>query len=208
MLFEEASRLLQPGYTPLETGYCRLPNNQTHVAVLTQMHGCSGKMVDWWFGYLDDSEKYRFWEPTSHRKLACENPRHSGQYIGESQIVERDLGGIIRQVRIHYHAPFEIFDRSSFKESEWKTAICANVYDLDRIPIGRFIHLIRDRDFGCEVRSRFWLFQGSDIEAVSQMEHCMEEMGRLAAFLPDLYFRKNGETNDSQLRGMISGIER
>lgn len=196
MLFEEASRLLQPGYTPLETGYCNLPNHQTHVAVLTQMHGCRGKMVDWWFGYLDDSEKYRFWEPTSHRKLVCENPRHPGQYVGESRIVERNLGGIIRQVRIHYHAPSEFFDQSSLKESDWKTAICGNVYDLDRIPIGRFIHLIRDRDFGCEVRSRFWLFfQGSDMEAANLMEHCVEEMGRLADFLPDLYLRKHEETN-------------
>jgi len=190
VLFEEVGQLLQSTYTPLETGYCRLPNNQMHVAVLTRMPGCTGQMVDWWFGYLDDTKKYILWEPRSHRALVRENPTRSGQYVGESRLVERDMGGIARQIRIHYRAPHEFFDRWGLRDSEWKTAICANVYDLDRIPVGRFIHLVRERDFGCEVRSRFWLFRGSDVEAMSQMEHCMEEMGRLSAFLPGLYERE------------------
>ena len=57
MLMEEVHQLLDPGYLPIETGYYRLPNGQMHIAALTRMPGCKGKMVDWWFGYMDNNEK-------------------------------------------------------------------------------------------------------------------------------------------------------
>lgn len=40
----------------LEAGYYRLTNGQMHVAALTRRPRCKGKMVDWWFGYLDGTE--------------------------------------------------------------------------------------------------------------------------------------------------------
>ena len=69
MLIEEMNQLLEPGYQSTETGYFRLPNGQMHVRVLTRMPRCKGKMVDWWFGYLDGTEKYKMWDPKSHLSL-------------------------------------------------------------------------------------------------------------------------------------------
>ena len=52
MFFNEADKLLDQEYIPLETGYYRLSNGQIHVAVLNRMSGCKGKMLDWWLGWL------------------------------------------------------------------------------------------------------------------------------------------------------------
>jgi len=55
------------------------------------------------------------------------------------------------------------------------------------VPLGRFIHLARDTESGCEMRNRFWLFQATEADAMGLMRHCLEEMLHLGAFLPDLY---------------------
>ena len=91
MLFEEANQLLETGYMPLETGYYLLSNGQMHVAVLTRMPGCKGKMVDWWFGYLDGTEKYKMWAPKSHMSLEWDEHWKPGHYIGASHLVHESI---------------------------------------------------------------------------------------------------------------------
>ena len=53
-----------------------------------------------------------------------------------------------------------------------------------------FTHFLRDTDYGCEMRSRFWLFEVPDMAGAGIMHHCIEEMGTLADFLPDLYMQE------------------
>jgi hypothetical protein len=85
--------------------------------------------------------------------------------------------------------------------------VCARVGLLDA-PVwsGHLIHLMRDTDFGCEMRSRFWLgdFDPPALAAERDarialvpdrigpalLRHCHEEMSYLAAFLPALYERR------------------
>ena len=195
MLFHEANQLLEPGYMALETGYYVLSNGQMHVAVLTRMPGCKGKMVTWWFGYLDGTETYRMWEPKSHLTLEWDEQWQPGSYIGASYIAEGEFGGLVNKMRIHFHDPSECLDTSRFEEAEVGTAIYANAYDLEKVPHGRILHFVRDTDFGCEMRSRFWLFRATESEATRLMHHCIKEMGLLADFLPGLYMQKNMEIN-------------
>lgn len=192
MLFEEAGLLLEPGYLPMETGYYRLSNGQIHVAVLTRMPGSKGAMVDWWFGYISDAETYRMWHPESHVSLQRDRDGHRGEYIGSSYIIEEYLGDDLQKLRIHFHDPMEFLDPTRLEEAKNGVAICANVYDMDRYPKSRVIHVVRDSGFGCEMRSRFWLFNASENTGMLLMRHWIEEMGILADFLPDLYARENG----------------
>lgn len=191
MLFEEANQLLEPGYQPIETGFYRLLNGHMYLAVLTRMPHCKGKMVDWWFGTLDSTEKYKMWEPKSHVGLEWDESWKPEQYIGSSFIVEKKLGGRVIKLRIHFHEPSEFLDRSRFDEAGVGTVICANAYDLEKVPLGRIIHFIRDTNYGCEMRSRFWLFRASETVCMDLMQHYIEEMGNLADFLPDFYAREN-----------------
>ena len=194
MLFNEANQLIEPGYMPLETGYYRLSNGHMHVAILALLHRCKGKMIDWWFGRLADTDKFRMWLPDSHLSIEWDEHYRPGQYIGSSQILKGEFRGLDTRVRIHYHDPSEFLDTSKLADANVSTAICANVYDLEKVPRSRFIHLVRDTESGCEIRSRFWLFRASESDAMILIKHGLELMHRLAVFLPDLYDRENANT--------------
>lgn len=148
-------------------------------------------MVEWWFGYIDSTEEYKMWEPKSHVGLKWDENRTPGRYIGASYVVKKKLGGRFRKLSVYFHEPSEFLDSSKFAEAKGVTAICANAYDPEKVPLGRFIHLVRDTDYGCEMRSRFWLFKATESGCMELMQHCMEEMGNLADFLPDLYAKEN-----------------
>lgn len=191
MFFNETSQLIEPGYLPLETGYYRLSNGQMHVAILTLMNRCKGEMIDWWFGHLADTDTLRMWHPHSHVSLEWDENYRPGNYIGASQIVEGEFDGRTTGFRVHYHDLAEFLDISKLADANVSTAVCANVYDFEKVPRGRFIHLVRDTESGCEVRSRFWLFRATEADAMTLMKHGLKLMHRLAAFLPDLYAREN-----------------
>lgn len=190
MLYEEVNQLLEPGYSDFETGYKRLPNGDMYVAVLTRMPRCEAKMIDWWFGYAGDTEKYKLWHPTDHiiGDWANWSPGH---YIGASHLVHEYIGGELVKLKITFFDPSEIFDTSRFEEARVGAAVCGNVGPLEEdIQMGRLVHFVRDTDLGCEMRSRFWLFQGEEKLGRNLMQHCIEEMGNLGSILPDLYAKE------------------
>jgi len=85
MRLDEANELLQPGHLPFEAGFLRLDDGQLHVAARTTMVGCKGRMVDWWFSYLETTEQYKWWHPIDH--VWCE-------WVGERGTVAMSGGPI------------------------------------------------------------------------------------------------------------------
>jgi hypothetical protein len=211
--FEDANDLLKPGYLPFESGYLALDDGKWVVAALTRMPGSRAKMVDWWFSWLGDIEWYRLWHPTDHVSSAWEN-RIDGRYIGASHIVEEYFGGRDAPAlkrRIQFHDPSETFDAKAYAASG-HLAICARNGPLEGpVATGRMCHFVRDTDYGCEMRSRFWLGEISSRDPAVSLsveearalrakhldrefarrlhQHCVEEMGYLAEMLPTLYKR-------------------
>lgn len=214
MRFEDANDLLKPGYLPFESGYRELDGGKWVVAGLTRMPGARAKMVDWWFSWLGDIEWYRLWHPTDHVYSGWEN-RVNGKYIGGSHLVHEYLAGKdgpLHKLRIDFHEPAEAFDSAKYKASG-HFAVCARTGLLEApIYTGRMCHFIRDTDYGCEMRSRFWLGMISHRDPAIRLpeaqvremreknlgaefarrlhQHCVEEMGYLAEILPVLYRRE------------------
>jgi hypothetical protein len=93
MELEQANDLLNPGYLDLETGLARLADGQLHVAVWTTMLGCAGHMVEWWFGFLENTEQYKWWHPLDHVWCEWVGERGSGRYIGGTHHVHEYIGG-------------------------------------------------------------------------------------------------------------------
>ena len=196
---EELNQLLEPGYMPIETGCCRLTNGDIHVRVLIRMPRCKGKMVDWWFGYVRDTETYKMWHP-AHRFLEWDEKRSPGHYIGATHTIEEQVGTKIFKVRIRFYDPKEVFDVSRFKAARWGAAVCGDAIDEKGIPHGYLIHTVRDTDYGCEMRNRFWLLHNPDDKVgLGVMTHNLEEMGNLSDFLPDLYARENPSRKSEKL---------
>lgn len=213
MRFEQADQLLDPGYLAMESGYADLGDGKKVVAALTRMPGCKAKMVNWWFGWLGGTEQYKMWHPTDHLFSDWEN-RVDGNYIGSAHLVHEYLAGPsgpIYKLRIAFHEPSETFDERRYSDAG-VMAVCARIGDLDHpIDFGRMTHFVRNTDYGCEMRSRFWLGeiesrdpnltisddQKAALRAANVNEelarrlhqHATEEMGYLAEILPALYRR-------------------
>lgn len=211
--FEDANELLKPGYTPFESGYQELEDGKWVVAALTRMPGCRKKMVDWWFSWVGDIETYRFWHPSDHVFSDWEN-RVNGNYIGATHLVHEYLAGKdgpLYKLRIEFHEPSKTFDADIYAQSGM-FAVCARPGLLEApFHVGQMTHLIRETDYGCEMRSRFWLGLISHRDPNSSLseaqirdmrakhldaefarrlhQHCVEEMGYLAEILPILYRR-------------------
>ena len=211
MRFEDANDLLKPGYLPFESGYRELDDGKWTVAALTRMPGARAKMVDWWFSWVGDTEWYRLWHPTDHVWSGWEN-RVGGRYIGAAHLVHEYFGegSPLYQLRVAFHEPQLTFDAAAYQASG-HFAICARTGPLNEpIYLSRSCHFVRDTDYGCEMRSRFWLGHiahrdpalavpeprmkelraGLGAERAQRLHrHCAEEMGYLAEILPVLYRR-------------------
>lgn len=194
---KHVNRLLEPGYLPFESGYMRLSDGFFLVAALTRMPYCNGKMVEWWFAYglspKEHTATYKLWHPVDHIYGAWDDKWRPGNYIGASHIVEETLGGKppIAKLRICFQDPSKFFEVSKLKKAH-ATAVCAKLYfrkDGEDVETGAMTHFVRDTDFGCEMRSRFWLnpaYANYDM-AKNLFQHCVEEMRNLAVILPYLY---------------------
>jgi len=204
MRLDEANLLLEPGYQALESGTVRLEDGTLHVASRTTMIGCKGSMIDFWFGFLRTTEQYKWWHPKDHVWCEWLGERGTGRYVGGTHRVHEYIGGELAKLEIHFREPSEYLDVSRFAQAGVSTAVCAGVGPLDAsVKVCHLIHLVRDTDWGCEMRSRFWLGDFEPAEVASTREtrialvpdalgaglhkHCNEEMAYLAAFLPKLY---------------------
>ncbi|USX30578.1 hypothetical protein NHG68_16455 [Enterobacter sp. Z1] len=60
------SALLDPSPMPLETGIKRLDDGSLLVAVRTDLHGCKGRMINWWFTFFETTQHIKWWHPVDH----------------------------------------------------------------------------------------------------------------------------------------------
>lgn len=219
MRFEAINDLLDRGYLPLESGVAAYDDGFRTVCALTRMPGSRAKMVDWWFGWLGGTEQYKLWHPDDHLFSDWEE-RQAGTYIGSSHLVHEYLGGAdgpVYRLRINFRDPTEFFDAARYR-GFGGVAVCAKIGSLDApINLGRMTHFVRDTDYGCEMRSRFFLghvesrdpakpFTQEETDTIRRTavteelarrlhRHATEEMGYLAEFLPILYRQYSGDTS-------------
>lgn len=209
MELRHVNDLLKPGYLELESGYVRLADGQLHVAAWTTMFHCRGHMVEWWFGFLRETEQYKWWHPQDHVWCEWVGERGTGRFIGGTHHVHEVIGGELQKLKIHFRDPSELLDVTRFEQAGITAAVCARVGPLEApFWAGHLIHLCRDTIYGCEMRSRFWLGDldapgiAPDREARTRLfpdalgagllKHCHEEMSYLAGFLPELHARETG----------------
>jgi hypothetical protein len=217
MRFENVADLLKPGYLPLESGVEAYDDGFRTVAALTRMPHCRAKMVHWWFGWVGGTDQYKLWHPTDHLFSDWEN-REGGNYVGASHLVHEYLAGSdgpLFKLKIQDQEPGAFLGNPGFAQSDG-VAVAARIGALDEpMNLGRMVHFVRDTDFGCEMRSRFFLgfIEGREgaptpeDETVAALrrelvtedlarrlhQHATEEMGYLGDLLPVLYRQVTGD---------------
>ena len=211
MRFEDRNEMLKPGYLPLESGIIRHDDGSVTTAALTRMPHCRAKMVHWWFGWLGGTDQYKLWHPVDHIFSDWEDRGNGGNYYGAKHLVHETLGGDgeVHKLRIHFRDPHEVFDPAGYDAVDG-IAVCARPGSLERpINLGHMTHFVRNTDYGCEMRTRFWMGDVHHQDLTTQLpdavvqtirrealtedfctrlhRHAIEEMGYLADLLPVLY---------------------
>lgn len=217
----DAALLLDPGPLAIETGVQRLSSGQLHVAARTDMPGCKGRMLEWWFRLAPDTREYAWWHPLDHVSSAWMGTS-PGTHIGSTHVVEERLGGSeeIYSLQIHFVEPGELFGAEAVAKAKLRGDISAIVSaqigigpeplrdERGRPNMGRMAHIARDTADGMVLRSRFWLGAGTalppevlanvipDLMGLQLMQHAHTEFKYLSRFLPSLYIADNRDAED------------
>jgi hypothetical protein len=218
MKFTEVSPLLIATPMALEMGYERFADGVLHVACRTDLHRCSGEMFEWWFRFRPDTQKYIWWHPIDHVFSDWIEGR-ADTHVGSIHVVEEYFTGLpAEKLSIQFCDAAEFFDPAAYRSARAgkvvSAAICARI-GLSHQPArdaagkvlgGRLLHIGRDTDWGCALRSHFYL--GQDLPALGKspaeiehifsddfgralLQHCYNEFTFLSRFLPSLYIAEN-----------------
>jgi FAD/FMN-containing dehydrogenase len=230
--FSQATDLQKEGYTAIETGYSLESDGAAHVAVLTKMPNVTPEMWDWWFAWHGCKDnRYKLWHPKSHYSAQWEDGRDDVAYIGRNSIIAEMIGDEYTQGAIQFKSPTEFgFSDEAISDTAKAVYICARIgHPSLPVDYGYLIHQVRAVEGGAEMRSRFWVGgqyvhirkEGVMADLVSAflrkvqslpktfahdlLQHCLEEMTHLAAFLPQIY-AENTEGGSLRTEGRV--IER
>ncbi|KAJ5683240.1 hypothetical protein N7462_006405 [Penicillium macrosclerotiorum] len=209
LALKDARLLLDHSYLPMEAGVAFTEDGMCQIAASTYMKGSTGDMIDWWFGWIHNTDQYKIWHPRDHVFSDWEGPRtNDSNYIGGHHLVHEYIGGELHKLKISFKSPSEYFGNSweaAFKEAGYSTAVCGRtgVWNDDTgevLYVGHLIHLIKNEPDGVRMRSRFWLgdvdgitdpevrrANVSEAFAMGLLQHATEEMAILASVLPDMY---------------------
>jgi len=219
MHYSERDRLLDPAPMYLEMGIERLDTGVLHAAIRTDMHGCKGKMLDWWFGWFDSTEKYVWWHPNDHVFSSWDDAWSPGSYIGSTNVVKERLSTPeVHDLHIHFLDPASVFGADVLAEAFDKNKVSAVVIaqsgrgeepfrDEHGRPAGAVLcHVMCDTEWGAVLRSHFWLGEGIPIDDPAKLaelipdeagfgvvRHAYNEFSYLSRFLPSLYLAERRE---------------
>jgi hypothetical protein len=200
-------------YVSLENGVERLRDGTFMVTSLVNFPNATSDMYKWWFtDYLQTTPQYQKWEPAAHKWMAWDHKKPS-EIVGAHHLVHELIGGQMVKLRIQFVEPTQIL---GFDPSNQDTkAICAVVGELESsLNIAEMCHVARNKPWGVEVRSRFWMGVVGDrdagpvkaamidllannpitrriavgeSDALALQRHCIEEMSTLSSYLPEIY---------------------
>ncbi len=162
--------LLNPGYSSLENGYCKMSDGSVYVAVLTKMPNVTGEMLDWWFWWHPmDPLRYKIWYPEAHFSTtlnvdpdayANRKGPYRERYWNTTNYPVEDVGIGEETLSIKFVSPSDFgFDVSRFDEANVVTVICAIVGSVNKKLSQHtyMCHFVRKTETGVEMRSRFWI---------------------------------------------------
>ena len=138
----DINELLSPQPLRLEMGLTRSTDGLLTVAIRTDLHGCKGRMLDWWFTFFETTQHIRWWHPHDHVE-------HRG-WDHHWKKGERFVGASIEAVewlaelppvaaRLKFHGAEEVFAPQSLHEARetqaLSAAICARIGFGDEVAL-------------------------------------------------------------------------
>jgi hypothetical protein len=178
-----------------------LPDGRIRVAALDRLGGVTPKMINWWFGRMDEVTYFRF-HPVDHKAFAWLRGKEPGQHVGATHLTHHCYGGLppVLPSEITFIPPEEMFGGQPGDGTAIISAI-AHALDAGGTPhqaeSARFTHVALRRGYGTELRSCWWLnvTPETDLDLVTgrRLRHVHEEFAYLTSFLPALFVREQDE---------------
>ena len=208
LLPQDLNKLFEPGYLPLEAGFCSLPDGGGMLANLTDMPGVTVEMFDWWFAWHGlEPMRYKIWNHEDHYYCLTRNPEISSdkslpmkqRYWNTMHDVKEDVGLGLEHIIINFRDPADIgFDPALLNDFKGTIVCAGNEYN----PV-IMCHFVRPTDRGIELRTRFWMgysiIGGKPVKVIPDgmqfplipvqalLAHNIKEFTHLASVLPELY---------------------
>ena len=217
---EDRNKIFEPGYLPDDFGGIRkLKAGGYVISNHTKFEGSTGEMLQWYFAWHPlDPFRYSIWDPYNHyglelteedREKILNAPTLLKKCQGVDHVVLESLipGTDPATLIIGFRDPAELgYDGTKIGTEACSFMVTANVQIC--APDGNFpvvmLHMTRDVEGGCELRSRFWfgyqIENGKGVLKASEeriekllpaleelQEHNFFEFTQLADILPRLY---------------------
>jgi hypothetical protein len=175
-----------------------MADGMTDAAAFDALRGITPTMFGWWFAHLT-AATYQDFHPRDHAAFAWTRGKRPGEYVGATHRTHHRYGGTgpVLRSEITFVPPRELFPAAALGRLGGGHALAAVVHPLDEndVPLpersARFVHVVLPRDYGSELRCRWWLDvtpdTDLDLATTGRIRHVHEEFGYLQGFLPALH---------------------
>lgn len=202
----DVNLLFEPGYLPVERGYCALPDGTAYMANILFMPDVTPEMFDWWFAWHTlDSLRYKIWDREDHMYCMTRNPEQvrdprlswREKYQNTLCDITEAFGPEPKDVVVPFVPPENMgFDPAKLRTFDG-TIIAMASEDSRTISC----HFVRPVSGGVELRTRFWFgmclrngkperFDDSKLPEQlpkSLLLHNIKEFTNLARLLPRIF---------------------
>jgi len=149
-----------------------------------ELGGVKPEMIDWWWGNIDSTERYRLWHPQDHLFFEWEVPPTRGKHLGSIHVVVEKFGDTPpTRIRIRSEDPASVPVPTTRSH-----VFAGSVVDREGKPLLWIVHEYEEAPYGTKMRSTFRLpakMPSFILEALRR--HNREEMEKFTRFLPELY---------------------
>jgi hypothetical protein len=144
-----------------------------------KLKGVTPEMIDWWWGTISNTERYKLWHPKAHKLFEPEG--------GLIFRVEEEIGGTLIKTRTRPEPSSSVPVSTTYSH-----IFAMSVLDDNNKPQSWIIHEYEAMPNGTRMRSTFRLPKGvPQWFTESLRKHNQEEMAHLAKILPELYKKEN-----------------
>lgn len=99
---DDINQLLSPEPLWMEMGLERSEEGLLTVSVRTDLHGCKGRMLEWWFTFFETTQHIRWWHPHDHvAHHGWDSVWKKGKIISGRQSARLSLSGRSRRSARH-----------------------------------------------------------------------------------------------------------
>lgn len=132
----DINELLKPEPLRLEMGLTRNSDGWLTVAIRTDLHGCKGRMLDWWFTFFETTQHIRWWHPHDHveHRGWDQHWRKGQSYVGASINAVEWLAELPPvPARLKFHAAEDFFCPTTFATGARRSGVIRRRMRTDRL---------------------------------------------------------------------------